>query len=316
MIRCKSRAEAAAWLWTCAVLGSLALFFIFTSASYLKIDILLLWILSCVAIMYRSKRPVRKIEGREKGWIIAAGVGTILLSFINIPIGFGNPPYSIGDLTILIVGIGIIIFGLLELRSFLLPVSFPLLAVLGFQVYELFLRHQYWITAPLIPMTVGLTTMLLGMMGIPSHTAGNNVLFSSVRGETVNLAIVPDCTGIWSLGTFTVAAGLVLLSFPFIRSRRTGIFLLIGYIGTFTANVLRILFIALTGYYFGPSSIILETTHMHIGWIIFFAWMAIFWYFFFTRIVHPGQEEMRKKSPEGMISALPDPASNGSDQEN
>ncbi|MDH7594483.1 MAG: archaeosortase/exosortase family protein [Methanomicrobiales archaeon] len=315
MIRWKSRAEAVAWFWTGAVLGFLALFFILTSASYLKMDILLLWTLSCVAILYRSRYHVKELGEKERRWIIAGGAGAIILSFINIPIGFGNPPYSIGDLTILIAGIGIVIFGLLRMRSFILPVCLPLLAVLGFQCYELFIRHQYWITAPLIPMTVSLTTLLLSLLGIPSRTTGNNVLFLSVQGETVNLAIVPDCTGIWSLGTFTIAAALVLMSFPFVLSRKTYIFLAVGYGGTYTANVMRILFIALTGYYFGPSSITLEITHMHIGWVIFFAWMAIFWYFFFTRIVHPRQKEMRKNSTADAISSLPDPVSKEREQE-
>ncbi|WP_369425595.1 archaeosortase/exosortase family protein, partial [Methanothrix sp.] len=235
-----------AWLWAAAVLAVLTLFFVATSASYLKMDILLVWFLSCVAIIFTSHRGVRRVDGRERIWFILIGIGTVILSFVNIPIGFGNPPYSIGDLSILIAGVGIIIFGSLGLRSFLLPVSFPLIAVLGFQLYELFIHHQYWIAAPLIPLTVSLTMGLLALLGIPAEAVGNHVIYRSIQGQTVNLAIVPDCTGIWSLGTFTIAVGLVLMSFPFVLSRMTYIYIVAGYCGTYVANILRILFIAIT----------------------------------------------------------------------
>jgi exosortase/archaeosortase family protein len=99
---------------------------------------------------------------------------------------------------------------------------------------------------------------------------------------TIYLSIVSDCTGIWSLGTFTVATIVVLSSFPESISKRSLGLIAIGYIGTFCANILRILLIALSGYIYGPKGVI-EEMHVHIGWICFSIWMIIFWYYFFTR---------------------------------
>jgi exosortase/archaeosortase family protein len=179
----------------------------------------------------------------------------------------------------------LIIFGLLGFSSFLLPVSFPLIAVLGFQSYELFLRHQEWIAAPLIPPTVTITLLLLNLAGVAAHSSSNVIMFTSKFGEPIQLAIVADCTGIWSLGTFTVAALIVLSSFPQAISKKGALLLIIGYIGTYAANIMRVFFISLSGYLYGPSGVI-ESAHVHIGWIIFSIWMVIFWYIFFTRYLN------------------------------
>lgn len=275
-------APLAAKLWVIAVLLVLLFFFILTSASYLKIDALAIWILSCIAILYRSRREMNYLSISGKTKVVIFGVFICIFSFLNIPIGFGNPPYSIGDFSIFLSGLGLVIFGLLGYGSFLLPVCFPLIAVLGFQGYELFLRHQEWLAAPLVPPTVALTLLLLNLAGISAHSSSNVIMFTSKFGDPIQLAIVADCTGIWSLGTFTVAMLIVLSSFPQAISKKGALILLIGYVGTYAANILRVFFISLSGYFYGPRGVI-ESAHVHIGWIIFSTWMIIFWYIFFTR---------------------------------
>ena len=87
---------------------------------------------------------------------------------------------------------------------------------------------------------------------------------------------------LWSLGTFTIAAIIVLIGFPQALSRKGFVYILIGYMGTVIANILRIYIISLSGYIYGPSGVI-EHVHIYIGWVIFAIWMVVFWYFFFTR---------------------------------
>ena len=103
-----------------------------------------------------------------------------------------------------------------------------------------------------------------------------------MSGETIRLAVVSDCTGIWSLGTFAVACIIVLATFPEAITKRGGLLILIGFIGTYASNIGRIAIIALSGYIFGPEGVV-EQVHVHTGWILFTAWMLIFWYYFFTR---------------------------------
>jgi exosortase/archaeosortase family protein len=155
-------------------------------------------------------------------------------------------------------------------------------AVVGYQVYDLFIRHIDWLTAPLVPVVLFLDLSLLHATGIPAVSNGTIISFLSSSGTPIYLQIGGDCTGIWSLGTFTIAAIIVLIGFPQAITRKGGFYIFIGYLGTYVANILRIYVISLSGYLYGPSGV-LEHIHIYIGWVIFTIWMVIFWYFFFVR---------------------------------
>ncbi|MBN1194604.1 MAG: exosortase/archaeosortase family protein [Methanomicrobiaceae archaeon] len=270
--------------WFLVVAVCLILFSLATSASYFKIDILSIWFLSCIGILYISRKAGDIMGQPERLRVAIAGLGIIAFSFLNIPLGFGNPPYSVGDFSILLSGVGIIVFGLLGYRSFLLPVSFPTFVVIGFQLYELLIRHQDWISAPLIPAVVFFSVLILNITGVTTQSNGNLISFIATTGDPITLAVVSDCAGIWSLGTFTAATAIVLWSFPQGWTRQGMAYIAMGYIGTYSANIMRVTIIAYLGYLFGPAGVI-EDAHIHVGWVIFTAWMILFWFIFFTRVL-------------------------------
>ncbi|MDG6250520.1 archaeosortase/exosortase family protein, partial [Methanocalculus sp.] len=139
-----------------------------------------------------------------------------------------------------------------------------------------------WIAAPLIPPIVFFSVLILNLTGVAATTSGNLISFVSLSGDPITLAVVADCTGIWSLGTFTAAAAIVLSSFPQGRTMRSMGLIGLGYLGTYAANILRVTIIAYSGYIYGPAGVI-EEMHIHIGWVVFSLWMIVFWYYFFTR---------------------------------
>lgn len=271
-------------IWTFFCMVMLVTAILIQKSSYMEIDAFGMWILSCGAILYLSRKKTDPFPENQQRMIIIIGIMMVIFSFISIPLGITHPPYSIGELSLLLSGIGVIVFGLLNFRSLVLPVSIPFLAVIGYGIYELFIRNETWITAPIIPYIVALTISLLNFFGIRAVSDGNVVSFISLTGAPVYLSIVSDCTGIWSLGTFTVTVIIVLSSFPKSISKKSILLIGIGYFGTICANIIRILAISLSGYYFGPSGII-EQVHVHIGWIVFSLWLVIFWYYYFTRQV-------------------------------
>ncbi|WOF16357.1 exosortase/archaeosortase family protein [Methanoplanus sp. FWC-SCC4] len=277
--------EKAAWIWVISVLTSLTLYFIFTTLTYLKMDAIIIWALSCVSMIYLSRKEQSIIDHGKQKLYLMGGIFVCLFSFLNIPLGLGNPPYSIGEFSILLSGISIIIFSLLKLKKLIIPALFPLLAVFGFEIYELFLRNQEWIIEPLIPPTIYFTNLVLNIIGINPEIDGNIISFLSTSGEHIYLAIVTDCTGIWSLGTFTIAAIIVLFTFPEAISKKSALLIFIGYIGTYISNIGRITLISLSGYLYGPKGVI-EHVHVHIGWILFTIWMIVFWYYFFRHHLH------------------------------
>jgi exosortase len=271
-------------IWTLFCFITLGAFIFTQKSSYMEIDAFGMWILSCLVILYLSGKKINQFSVNQQRIVVAIGILMCIFSFISIPLGITNPPYTIGELSLLLSGIGVVVFGLLNFRSLILPVSIPFLAVVGFGLYELFIRNEEWITAPLIPFIVTLTIGMLNLFGIHAVSDSNFISFISVTGAPVYLAIVSDCTGIWSLGTFTITVIIVLSSFPKSISKKSILIIGIGYLGTFCANIIRILVISLSGYYFGPTGAI-EHVHVHIGWIVFSLWLVIFWYYYFTRQV-------------------------------
>jgi exosortase/archaeosortase family protein len=274
--------QKAAKIWVILTVSILAIFFISTSLSYSKVDAISIWILTCISMIYFSHKTQKLLDKREQILVVLAGIGICIFSFLNIPLGLGNPPFSIGEFSLLLSGVSIIAFGLLSFKTLIFPALFPIIAVLGFELYELFIRHEDWLIAPLIPPTITLTTGIISLMGIDPEVNGNIISFLSISGEQIRLAVVSDCTGIWSLGTFTVASIIVLSTFPEAISKRGGLLILVGYIGTYASNIGRIAIISLSGYIYGPEGVI-EQVHVHTGWILFSLWMVIFWYYFFTR---------------------------------
>jgi exosortase/archaeosortase family protein len=251
-------------------------------SGYMELDALAVWILSCLVIIYLSRKTSSRLTDRQKQLSIVIGFLMCLVSFISIPLGITHPPFTIGEFILLLSGIGVIFFALLGFRTLVFPISIPFIAVIGFGLYEIFLRNQDWLTAPLIPFIVSLTVTILGIFGIHSVANGNLIMFMSQTGDPIYLSIVSDCTGIMSLGTFTIAVLIVLINFPKSISKKGLLLIGIGYFGTFCSNLLRIITISLCGYFFGPTGII-ENVHVHIGWVIFSLWMIIFWYYYLSR---------------------------------
>ncbi len=281
-------------IWTVICVLSLFLFVLVQESSYLESDALGIWFLSCLTMLFLSRKDPGVLSDRRKYAYTALGILVCALSFLSIPLKISNPPYSIGEFSLLLSGIGIIIFSLRGFRSLVFPVAIPAIAVIGYSAYELFVRNEEWLTAPMIPILTRFVNTMLHLLGINSAVDGNIISFVSLTGKPIYLSIVSDCTGIWSLGTFTVAVIIVMSSFPLSRTRRSLLLIAVGYLGTIIANLLRIFLIALTGYYYGPAGV-MQNVHIHIGWVVFSLWMIIFWYYYFTRQL---QITFFRKKPE------------------
>lgn len=269
-------------LWILIIIFTLFCVFVFTGWGYFKFDVLVIWCLSCFSVLYLSQNIPAK-DSYQRDWNqILLGLFFMIFSFINIPIGFGNPPYSIGDFSIFLSGVSLVFFGIIGVKNYFLPVILPAVAVIGFQFYEKFNIYFHWLSEPLIPPIVASTAFLLKTINAESIITGNTISFTSLTGEYVNLIISTDCTGIWSIGTFTITCIIILVSFPEARTLKSCFLLFIGYIGTFSTNILRVWFIILVGYVWGSHAAV-KSAHDYFGWLIFTVWLIIFWYFFITR---------------------------------
>jgi len=274
-------------VWFATSMLALVLWFLTHRSSLLSHWVLFIWIISGIIVLYRARTSEDRGIGIVKRiLLVIIGIFFCIFSFISVQIGFGNPPYSISEFSILLSGITLIVFACLGLQPLILPASFPLITILGYQVYDLFKENIEWIASPLLKPDTQITVFILNLLGIGARmetsTEGYLISFLSTNGAPMRIPIVLDCTGIWSLGAFTASIILVALVFPKVISKKGFLFISIGYIGTFLANILRIVLICVSAYLYEYSAITYDT-HTHAGWIAFSIWMVTFWYMFFSR---------------------------------
>ncbi|MGQ0797106.1 MAG: exosortase/archaeosortase family protein [Methanobacteriota archaeon] len=99
-------------------------------------------------------------------------------------------------------------------------------------------------------------------------------------GFQVTVVITTACSGIYSFGIFASAfVAFVLTEFER-PTRRMWVLLGLGFLAAYAANVLRMVAIVLVGYYTDTAETDLQNmlvAHSYAGWLIFLAWIALFW---------------------------------------
>src|SRR5205807_7419955 len=96
----------------------------------------------------------------------------------------------------------------------------------------------------------------------------------------VTVVITTACSGIYSFAIFASAFLAFVLTEYNRLTRRIWLLLALGLISSYVANVLRMVVIVLVGYYADSGQADLQDmliAHSYAGWIIFLAWIALFW---------------------------------------
>ncbi len=131
------------------------------------------------------------------------------------------------------------------------------------------------------------TSAILSLLGIPNsvHAVAGytapGLTFTPVQSSVAaTLVITTSCSGIYSFGIFAAAYIAFLLTEYARPSRRLWLLLGLGFLASYAANLLRMVIIVLVGYYTDTSASDLQNlllAHSYAGWVIFLAWLALFW---------------------------------------
>jgi len=280
--------------WFVAVMVLLLAWFFLQPPSLTAHLAVFIWFFTGLIVLYLVKKKDfgKTLRAWEKYAAIVLGIFFCILSFFFVQLGLGNPPYSIDDLSILVSGLTLIFFSILGFRRLLFASAIPLVAVISFQVYDKVRLALETLAEPLIPPVVSISVFFLNLLGVDAFAEGNRIMFTTIEEKLIGVPIVFDCTGVESMGTFLLASAVVFYIFRDMKMRKKMLFLGIGIIGTYTANILRVVLICLSGYYYGTQGLI-QTVHVHAGWILFSVWMLIFWYAFFVSYMK-GQKAKQK----------------------
>jgi len=279
--------------WFVAVIMLLSVAFLYlyltSNISLISHFTIFIWIISGIGALYAAKNGInRGLNRNERYILILTGVGACIFSFICVDTGFCNRPYSIGEFSILLSGLSIILFTCMNLRPVILPAAFPLITILLYQVFDIFQENIDKLSQPFVKPTTEIVAFILEITGIGVKINENVISFHTVHGVLMPIRIVSDCTGIWSLSAFTASLVLVAFIFPNVFSRNAIPFIIAGYIGTYIANILRVVLICISAFYFDYSGTT-RMVHIHAGWIAFSTWMILFWYVFFSKYLLKNQ---------------------------
>jgi archaeosortase C (PEF-CTERM variant) len=120
---------------------------------------------------------------------------------------------------------------------------------------------------------------MLGAAGVTSSIDGVTITFLTVDGDPISLLIATSCSGVYSFAIFS-SAFLAFVGTEFTRwDPRLKWFLVLGITAAYLANLIRMFIIVMAGYYRGPDA--LKWAHANVGWLIYMAWIALFWWLLF-----------------------------------
>jgi len=188
---------------------------------------------------------------------------------------------SVGIIDLLIIFLGTILafYGIRSLRFFWVPATYGVVLILGYQIVNLtpsLGALQDWLA--------GVMASVLNALGISSTVSGEVVSMSSPHGAPILLDVGGPCTGVQGIIAFGMLSTMTLLDLKPSKSRLIPIFA-IGFIGAFLINIVRLLLMFLT-YEFASLDTAL-TLHIYVGYIVFIAWVVVFWAIAFRYLVAP-----------------------------
>ncbi len=244
-----------------------------------------------------GSRLLRRItfQGRLVPLFPALGVGIILMDLVyNLRLS-ATPNLLTEDVIVLLAAACLLGYGFVPTkwareRDFVLLFFIALNAILVipllvartiYQDYERSVDVYSWIAlAPPL-------SWILSGVGVPNtvhavagSTAPGLTFVPQHMGTQATIVITTSCSGIYSFGIFASAFGAFVLTEFEHPTRRVWLFLGIGLLAAYLANVLRMVVIVLVGYYSDTVQTDLQNmliAHSYAGWLIFLAWVTLFW---------------------------------------
>ncbi len=227
---------------------------------------------------------------------ISISIGLFLIASIWMMkvAGIGNPIFGDTDILLVMTGAMFILYPFIPNqywmeRDFTLTFLIFLLTIMGIIPFLFDMAGEdfiyYFLTMPLhnILRYIGIGNAL-----VPPSSIILTGSASKLKGPII---IARSCSGIYSFSIFTSAfISFVLVVYQKI-DRKSVLFLGLGIILAYIGNLLRMTIVVLSGYYYGQET--LQWTHSNVGYIIFFAWMTVFWLLLYRWLMK--EESMEKR---------------------
>jgi len=211
------------------------------------------------------------------------GLVAVLASFLvyYVLIRFCSPLFYGAGATfyaVYIVGLVLVFFSAPALKQGFSAVFLVVAGGSSFYVGELL---KYYME-PLVPYFVRVMVFVLMLLGIPATVHNPTTIMLNTSKGPVPVLFEAGCIGIQSFLIFSVIIVVTMIEES--ASVRTKLlWSVVGVVGTFVVNVIRVSLIAAVIYYFGYEN--WGEIHSWIGYALFLLWLAFFFLIFSKREV-------------------------------
>ena len=223
---------------------------------------------------------------------LLVGSFIILLDVLIAFIGYASPGVGDADIIIIIFGISIMLYTFLPEkfsleRDFIITFFFFLSIMMAFipLLFEMG-GDGFTYYFLLIPLHKVLSFMSIENKIIPPSTLKIIDPMSKIKSDII---IARACSGIYSFSIFIASS----ISFILVIYRKINwksvLFIAFAIVLAYVGNVIRMTIVTLSGYYYGPDT--LSWVHETIGYPIFFAWMAFFWFILYRFLIKEDEEK-------------------------
>ncbi|MFH1773592.1 MAG: archaeosortase/exosortase family protein [Methanobacteriota archaeon] len=219
-------------------------------------------LLLCTFWIYIKREEISK-KMQAKRIFIFIGSAAILTS---VAIQFEELPFLVFAFLLCSLGFFFIFFG----EAGIIPAL--LLGVYGFTIAFPVIFSKFFETHYALA-TVKIVTTILNVLGYPINAEGQIISFLDVSGKSISAFVGAPSSGIASITIFVAIFVLMMLDVT-LPARKALYMFLFGLVGTCFQNILRLIILILTGYYYGSAA--LWKAHDYAGYIIFPAWFAVF----------------------------------------
>jgi len=218
---------------------------------------------------------VKKIT--EKGSIpeMIAGCAIILADYAYNAIKVST--IGVDDMIVIFFGVIVLTYGIRSLKLFWVPLVYGLVLLSGYQIEKYapnYTALQDWLA--------GVMATAVNALGIGATVTGDIVTMNLPNGSPIYLELASACTGLQGILAFGMLSTMTLLDMKPRWSRIIPIFV-IGFAGAFLINIVRLIIVFLTFEYFGIAAG--TSMHVYFGYLIFVAWVLVFWAIAFKYLV-------------------------------
>ena len=242
------------------------------------------------------------LRGKLVRWFPAFAIAVIAVDLAYNQVVFGRISLGTEDTSVLLFAAALFAYPFIpprfaRERDFILMFMGALILVLVVPLLLARLYYQDFEKSVDLYSTVALapeTAAVLNLLGVPANvhpisgSTAPGLTFATTSGAVITVVITTACSGIYSFGIFASAfVAFVLTEYERFEAKVFGL-LVLGFVTSYVANILRMVLIVLVGVYSDkPTEAVqnLAVAHSNLGWVIFLGWIALFWGLVFRFVV-------------------------------